>query len=140
MARTSCREFARLSRRQMLVGCGASVLGLSLAELLALRSEAGPLALRSEAGPRRGREGFGRAKSCIVLYCWGGVSHIDTWDPKPDAPAEVRGEFKPIATSVPGIRLTDVMPLLARQMKRIALVRSIHHSSSAHGKGMYWNP
>src|SRR5262249_45964242 len=86
-----------------------------------------------------GRAGFGRAKSCIVLYCWGGVSHIDTWDPKPDAPAEVRGEFKPIATSVPGIRLTDAMPLLARQMKRLALVRSIHHRSSAHGKGMYWN-
>jgi Protein of unknown function (DUF1501) len=130
MARASCREFARLSRRQMLAGCGASVLGLSLPEFLALRSE---------AGTRLGREGFGRAKSCIVLYCWGGVSHLDTWDPKPDAPAEVRGEFKPIATSVPGIRLTDAMPLLARQMKRIALVRSMHHTSSAHGKGMYWN-
>jgi hypothetical protein len=98
------------------------------------------LGLRSHAAPSpASRQGFGRARACIVLYCWGGVSHLDTWDPKPDAPSEVRGEFRPIATSVPGIRVSEPMPLLAQQMHRLAVVRSIHHSCTAHGKGMYWN-
>jgi hypothetical protein len=96
--------------------------------------------LAARAAPTRaGGDGFGRAKSCIVLFCWGGVSHLDTWDPKPESPAEIRGEFKPIVTSVPGIRVGEHMPLLARQMHRLAVVRSIHHSCTAHGKGMYWN-
>ena len=90
MLRRTCKDFARLNRRQMLAGCGASVLGLSLP---------GVLALRSQAATQSPSTGFGQAKSCIVLFCWGGVSHIDTWDPKPNAPAEVRGEFKPIATA-----------------------------------------
>ncbi len=86
-----------------------------------------------------GANSFGRARSVIVLYCWGGISHLDTWDPKPAAPAEYRGEFRPIATATPGIRLGEHMPLLARQTQRLAIIRSIHHRSSAHGKGMYWN-
>jgi hypothetical protein len=121
---------ARRTRRQVLGSCAAGLLGLSLPDWFGLRAQA--------AG-RRAHPGSGKAKACIVLYCWGGMSHIDTWDPKPDAPAEIRGEFKPIATSVPGIRVGEHMPLLARQMKRIAIVRSIHHRSTAHGKGMYWN-
>jgi hypothetical protein len=130
MSHHACREFASLSRRQMLAGFGASVLGLSLPEVFALRSL---------ASTRSASTGFGKAKACILLYCWGGVSHIDTWDPKPNAAAEVRGEFKPIATAVPGIQVGEVMPMLARQMKKIAIVRSIHHGCAAHGKGMYWN-
>jgi hypothetical protein len=109
------------TRRGWLRRCGVGLLGLSLAEYLGLRAA------------------FGRAKACIVLYCWGGVSHLDTWDPKPDAPAEVRGQFKPIATAVPGIRVGEHMPRLAQQMKRLAVVRSVHHSCTAHGKSMYWN-
>ncbi len=116
-----------VSRRGLL---RLGLLGLSLPQLLALRALG---SARREAG------GIGKAKSCIVLFCWGGTSHLDTWDPKPDAPAEVRGEFKPIATSVPGIRVGEHMPLLARQMHRLAVIRSIHHRSTAHGKGMYWN-
>lgn len=130
MPRRTCSEFARLNRRQMLAGCGLSLMGMSLPELFALRSQA------AEKPPSTG---FGRAKSCIVLYCWGGVSHIDTWDPKPDATAEVRGEFKPIATATPGIVVGEIMPMLARQMQKIAIIRSIHHRCAAHGKGMYWN-
>jgi hypothetical protein len=118
------------TRRQWLGGCGAGLLGLSLPEWLQLRSQASTDTVRP---------GFGRAKACIVLYCWGGVSHIDTWDPKPNAPAEVRGEFRPIATTVPGIQVSEHMPLLARQMNRLAVVRSVHHRCTAHGKGMYWN-
>jgi hypothetical protein len=67
------------------------------------------------------------------------MSHLDTWDLKPEAPVEVRGEFRTIATAVPGIFLGEHMPLLARQTHRLAIIRSIHHRSSAHGKGMYWN-
>lgn len=130
MSHRNCSEFARLNRRQVLAGCGLSLMGLSLPELFALRSE---------ASVKPPSSGFGRAKSCIVLYCWGGVSHLDTWDPKPDAPAEVRGDFKPIATAAPGVFVGEQMPLLARRMNRIAVVRSIHHRCAAHGKGMYWN-
>ena len=81
----------------------------------------------------------GRAKSCIVLYCWGGMSHHETWDPKPHAPPEIRGEFRPIQTSTPGIHIGEHMPLLSHQTHRLAIIRSMHHNSSAHGKGMYWN-
>lgn len=130
MSRSVCTEFARLNRRQILGTCSAGLLGLALPEFFRLQSQ---------AAERSASDGFGRAKSCIVLYCWGGVSHIDTWDPKPDAPAEVRGEFKPIASATPGIFVGEHMPLLAKQMNKLAVVRSIHHRCSAHGKGMYWN-
>jgi hypothetical protein len=114
------------SRRQWL-RTSAAALGLSLPQWLSL------------SPARASAVGFGRAKSCIVLYCWGGVSHIDTWDPKPEAPAEVRGEFKPIATATPGIQFGEHMPLLASLSERLAVVRSMHHNSTFHGRGMYWN-
>ena len=60
----------------------------------------------------------GRAKSCILLFCWGGPSQLETFDLKPDAPAEIRGDFKPIATSVPGIQISEHLPLLAKQAHR----------------------
>lgn len=118
---------AEISRRQWLrVGAGA--MGLALPELLSLRRTG---AVTSG--------GAGKAKSCIVLYCWGGMSHLDTWDLKPEAPAEVRGEFAPIATAVPGIQLSEHMPLFARLTDRSAIIRSMHHNSTFHGRGMYWN-
>jgi hypothetical protein len=123
---------ARLTRRHWLRRCGVGLLGLSLPEYLGLRAASG------RAAENR-RDGFGRAKACIVLYCWGGVSQLDTWDPKPEAPAEVRGEFKPITTTVAGVRVAEHLPHLARQMKRLAVVRSVHHTCTAHGKSMYWN-
>lgn len=79
------------------------------------------------------------AKSCIIVYCWGGMSHHETFDLKPDAPAEVRGEFRPIATNVPGIHISEHLPKLATHMDKLAVIRSIHHTESAHGRGMYWN-
>ena len=99
----------------------------------------GFLQLRERAAAETVGRGFGRAKSCIVLYCWGGMSHHETWDPKPDAPKEVRGEFQPIATATPGVQVGEHIPFLARQTPRLAIVRSIHHSCTAHGKAMYWN-
>ena len=67
------------------------------------------------------------------------MSHLETWDPKPAAPAEIRGEFVPIQTATPGIQIGEHMPLLARQTEKLAIIRSIHHDDSAHGRGMYWN-
>jgi hypothetical protein len=103
------------------------VLGLSLPTFLSLRTAAD-----AADRPRR-------AKSCMLLYCWGGMSHHETFDLKPDAPEEYRGEFNPIATRVPGIHFGEHIPGLAQQADKLAVIRSIHHRSSAHGKGMYWN-
>ena len=71
-------------------------------------------------------------RSCIVVFFYGGPSHLDTFDLKPDAPAEVRGEFKPIATSVPGVRVCEHLPHMARVMHHVAQVRSVTHAASLH--------
>ena len=116
---------AGIARRHWLkLGLGG--LGLSMTDYLGLL----------QAGAR---SGGGSARSCIVLYCWGGMSHHETWDTKPEAPEEYRGEFKPIATAVPGIRIGEHLPRLAQHTDKLAIIRSMHHRSSAHGKGMYWN-
>jgi uncharacterized protein (DUF1501 family) len=118
----------QVARRDFLkLGLGG--LGLSVADYLGLHHQA-----RAAAEPRTAR-----ARSCIVLYCWGGMSHHETWDLKPDAPVEYRGEFRPISTVVPGIRIGEHLPRLALQVDKLAIIRSMHHRSSAHGKGMYWN-
>jgi uncharacterized protein (DUF1501 family) len=113
-----------------MLGTGCGLLTLPLWRLLELQAQAAV----GSTPPRAGK-----AKSCIVVFCWGGMSHLDTLDPKPEAPAEIRGLFRPIATATPGIQLGEHLPLLARQTDHLAIVRSMHHNSSAHGKGMYWN-
>jgi hypothetical protein len=76
---------------------------------------------------------FGQAKSCIYIYLFGGPSHIDIWDMKPDAPAEIRGEFRPISTNVPGLQITEHLPRLAAQADRYAIIRSLTHGDNSHG-------
>ncbi len=71
-------------------------------------------------------------RSCILVFFYGGPSHLDTFDPKPDAPAEVRGEFRSVATAVPGVRLCEHLPRLAKLTERLALVRSLHHPMRNH--------
>ena len=88
-------------------------------------------ALRADS-PGAGRS-FGRAKSCILVYLFGGPSHIDIWDMKPAAPPEIRGEFKPIATNVPGLQITEHLPRLARLADQYAIIRSLAHGDNAHG-------
>jgi hypothetical protein len=111
------------SRRQLLQVGGASLLGLSLPRMLA-------------ADDRRANAPH--ADACIVVFLNGGPSHLDMWDMKPDAPAEVRGPFKPIATTVPGVQLSEHLPRLARQMHHCALIRSAHHSvNNAHAAAVY---
>ena len=94
---------------------------------------------QSTAAALRARPGSGKAKNCIVVYCWGGMSHHETFDPKMTASAEVRGSFGTIQTATPGYRTGEHIPLMAQQTEKLAIIRSIHHSDSAHGRGMYWN-
>jgi Protein of unknown function (DUF1501) len=101
------------------------MLGLSLPELLRAGAAAGP------------RTNSGAAKSCIFIVQYGGCSQIDSFDLKPDALAEVRGPFKPIATRVPGIRICEHMPRLAGLADRFCLVRSMTHGNGGHDGGMH---
>ena len=94
--------------------------GLGLPELFRNRAVA--------AGPG----GFGRAKSCLLIFMWGGPSQLDTWDPKPDAPAEIRGSFGTIATRTPGVRISEHFPMLATRTDKLAIVRSLSHDDFTH--------
>jgi hypothetical protein len=91
----------------------------------------------TSAGTRRSPVGFGRAKSVIVVFASGGQSQIDTWDPKPSAPLDVRGAFRPISTAVPGVQLCEHLPNVARVMDRVTLVRSMSHEDLDHGSAAY---
>lgn len=81
--------------------------------------------------------GFGRAKRCILLFLTGGPPQLDTWDMKPDAPADIRGEFKPIATNVPGLDVSELFPHLARQADKLCVVRSVTHGDTVHTSAGY---
>jgi hypothetical protein len=98
-------------------------MGLSAMELARLRS------LAAVQSPAAGR----RRNSCVFIFLFGGPSHIDLWDMKPDAPAEIRGEFKPAATRTPGIHICEHLPRLAQQMDKLCLVRSMTHRMNVHG-------
>ncbi|HMP60331.1 MAG TPA: DUF1501 domain-containing protein [Gemmatales bacterium] len=109
------------SRREILQVGGIGLLGLTLPNFLKLSAAAAPR-------PALGGAGFGRAKSVIFLFLQGGPSHIDIWDPKPDAPDNIRSQFKNIKTKVPGIELTEVMPKLAQAVDRATLIRSMSYT------------
>jgi uncharacterized protein (DUF1501 family) len=116
-----------ISRRQLLQAGALGTAGLSLAQLL-----------RAEAAFGAGASRRVPARNCILVFLEGGPAHQDLWDLKPDAPAEVRGEFRPIATSAPGVLVCEHLDLLARQMHRVALVRSVHHGVNDHNAGAYY--
>jgi hypothetical protein len=121
---TACREFRRLplSRRQALRAGALALTGLGLPGLLRAKS----------VGQTTGPNGFGRAKSCILIFMWGGPSQLDTWDPKPDAPEGIRGPFRSISTTVPGMSISEHFPKLAQQAHRLSIVRSMNHDDPAH--------
>src|SRR5467141_2924333 len=110
------------SRRDFMNVGAASLLGLSLPEFFAWKASTAPARVENKA------KAFGQAKSVIMMFLQGGPSHIDIWDPKPDAPSNIRGEFKPIKSNVPGIWLSEVMPQLAKQMDKATLVRSVSYT------------
>jgi hypothetical protein len=92
----------------------------------------GLLAARGAGAETKTDASFGRAKSLIVLYLHGGHAQQETWDPKPDGPSPARGEFGAIATSVPGVRVSELLPLSARQMHRLTVIRSLSHGNANH--------
>jgi hypothetical protein len=116
-----------LTRREILRVGGLGFTGLLWPDLLRARASVGP--------PARGT--FGRAKSCILVFNYGGPSHLDLWDLKPDAPREIRGEFDPISTRVPGISITEHLPRLADAADRYAILRSVSHDDNDHAVGTY---
>jgi len=120
-----CQGPVGITRRNMLQIGAIGALNLALPQVLA-------------AGERLSRGGLTpRADSCILVFLNGGPSHLDMWDMKPDLPQEMRSEFQPIATSVPGIQVCEHLPMLARLMSRCALVRSVHHDQVAHAPAVY---
>jgi hypothetical protein len=116
LLRTDCEGFHR--RDFLALGAGG-LFGLTLPDLLRLQA-------RGEA-PRR------RAGAVIMVWLGGGPSHLDMWDLKPEAPENIRGEFKPIATSVPGVQISEHLPKMARVLDRVTVVRSLYHTIPSHG-------
>jgi hypothetical protein len=116
------RAASRLTRREWLRAGGACGLGLFLPDLL-----------RAQAQGAAGRPGsFGRARTVILLYLHGGHAQQETWDPKPAGPSTTRGEFGTIATSVPGVRVSEVLPRSAQIMHKLAVIRSLSHGNANH--------
>ncbi len=108
-------------------------LGLSLPGLLRASDAArGPQSAAARAGPV-----FGRAKRCVLLFLVGGPPQHDTWDPKPDAPAGIRGELRPIATRVPGILVSELFPRLAAHAEKYCILRSVTHQDTIHTSAGY---
>ena len=125
MLRAGCTSV--VSRRQMLQIGGLGLMGLSLPRLLAAETAA------SQPGGLQAR-----ADSCVLIFLNGGPSHLDMWDMKPDAPDGIRGEFKPISTTVPGLQFGEHLPKLAQHAHRSTIVRSMHHSvNNAHALAVY---
>src|SRR5215831_4489205 len=115
LGRQTQRTCQALSRRSFLQIGASTVLGLSLAD-------------RLKAGST-----LGSAKQVVLLWLWGGPSHLDTFDPKPNAPLEYRGPFSTISTKIPGLRFCELFPKLAGLTEQMALIRSLHTQSNDHG-------
>ena len=112
-----------LSRRQLLQVGSLGMLGLTLPDLLQARA----------AAPSRNRS----EKSCIFIVQYGGMSHVDSLDPKPDAPEGMRGPYKPIATRIPGVRFGELLPRLASLAGDFCVIRSMSHRNGGHDGGMH---
>jgi hypothetical protein len=118
------------SRREALRAGGLSAIGLGLADLLAGRQSA----TAADTADRT----FGQARNCIILFLLGGPPQHETWDPKPEAPSEVRGEFGTIATRTPGLIVGELMPRTATLTDRIAVLRAMSTYDNAHSSSGYW--
>ena len=122
------RNCAGIARRDFIqLGVGG-VLGLGMTDLVRLRASAA--GADGKASPDR--------VNCILVWLDGGPTHYETFDPKPDAPSEVRGQFKPIPTTVPGVSFCETMPKLAKTLDKMAVIRSICHKDPNHGGGNHY--
>src|SRR3954470_24139393 len=126
----TCSDFRRSLRvgRRGFLQAGALGSGLCLSGLL--QREAGALPATATSSTTTAR-----TKNVIILWMRGGPSHIDMWDPKPDASAEYRGEFGVRPTNVPGITLSDMLPMCGRIMEKWSIIRSLHHTDAGHSSG-----
>src|SRR5688572_32499417 len=122
-----------LNRRDAMVGLGHMTLG-SLALPTLLQAEAARASERVPAGI----PGAGKAKQGILIFLWGGPPQMDMFDVKPDAPEGIRSHFKPIPTNVPGIQLSEMMPLTAKQADKYTVLRSFTHGSDNHEVSIYY--
>jgi len=128
------RTRSGVTRREMLRIGGLGFTGLALSDVMRARATAAPVASPSTTT----RDGtFGKAKACILVFNYGGPSHLDMWDLKPQAPTEIRGEFKPIPTNVTGISISEHLPRLAALADRYAIIRSVTHNDNDHAIGAY---
>jgi hypothetical protein len=118
-----------ITRREWLRIGGVGAFGLSLPALLSARAQPRPASSSSS---------FGKARACIVLFHLGGPPQHETWDMKPDAPAGIRGEFKPIASNVTGIQVCELMPRTSRHLDKICVLRAVSTNDSAHSSSGYW--
>lgn len=117
-------SISHLNRRDLLQIGTLGAVGLSLPDLL--------------HGTESSPSNTGRAKSCVLFFLDGGPAHQDTWDMKPDAPENIRGEFRPIDSTMPGVPVCEHLPLVAQQMHRLALIRSVHHQIVDHNASAYY--
>ena len=124
--------FHQFSRRHFIRIGGLASLGLTLPKLL--RAEADGIS-RHNSGRFQGKTR--PIRSCILIFHYGGPSHVDTFDMKPNAPAEIRGQFRSIATNVPGLRICELLPLTAHVMNHVAVVRSMHHPMTNHNAAAF---
>lgn len=120
-----------VSRRDLLQLGSLGALGLSLAGAERLRNVAG--AASPQVAPADLPSGFGKAKSCILLFLFGSPPQHETFDPKPDAPAEIQGELKATSTSIPGVAIGEGLPRIAQLADRLCIVRSMTHPYPVHG-------
>ena len=124
-----------LTRRDALWAGGLSLFGLGLTDYLRLgEAQASTMARKS---PERS---FGRAKACILLYLYGSPSQLELADMKPDAPPEIRGELKPIRSTLPGCDVCELMPRSAQVMHKVTVVRSLTHRYPIHGVAFATRP
>jgi hypothetical protein len=123
-----------LSRRELLRVGGLGLFGLSLPGL----SQGRETAAWQARAPQAPARSFGKARSCILLYLSGGPPQHETWDPKPAAPAEIRGDLGTIASSVPGLRVGELMPRLGALAHRCCVLRAVSTADNAHSSSGYW--
>jgi len=116
-----------LTRRDLMHVGGLGTLGLGPWGPSALGADTKPLGESSRLG------GFGQAKRCILLSLWGSPSQLDTWDPKPEAPVEIRGDIRSINTAIPGVRVSEIFPRTAAILNKVCVLRSLTHPYPVHG-------
>jgi hypothetical protein len=129
-----------LTRRDGLKVGGLSAFGLGLDALLGGRAHANETARAAAAvnALSAGSGSFGKAKACIVLFLLGGPPQQETWDPKPEAPQEVRGDYGVIASKTPGLQVGELMPKTANLTDKVAVLRAMSTDDNAHSSSGYW--